>query len=74
MYKAPISEINFLLKDLFRIKEIFSEINFFGFDEDTLDEILNEVRKLSENLISPINREGDIKQAYLKYGALWTIS
>ena len=68
MYKAPISEINFLLKDLFRIKEIFSEKKFFGFDEDTLDEILNDVGKLSENLISPINREGDIKPAYLKNG------
>lgn len=68
MYKAPISEIKFLLKDLFKISELFEDKKFNFFDEETLDEILEEVRKLSENLISPVNREGDIKPAILKEG------
>ena len=68
MYKAPINEIKFLLKDLFKISELFEDKKPSFFDEETLDGILEEVRKLSENLISPINREGDIKPAILKDG------
>tara|TARA_X000000368_G_scaffold380765_1_gene336766 strand:- start:1440 stop:3152 length:1713 start_codon:yes stop_codon:yes gene_type:complete len=68
LYKAPINEIKFLLKDLFKISELFEDKKPSFFDEETLDGILEEVRKLSENLISPINREGDIKPAILKDG------
>ena len=68
MYKAPITEIKFLIKDLFKINELFKDQETSFFDEETLDGILEEVKKLSENLISPINRDGDIKPAILKDG------
>ncbi len=68
MYKAPINEIKFLLNDLFKVSELFEDKKSNLIDEETLDGILEEVRKLSENLISPINREGDIKPAILKDG------
>jgi len=68
LYKAPITEIKFLIKDLFKINELFKDQETSFFDEDTLDGILEEVKKLSENLISPINRDGDIKPAILKDG------
>ncbi len=68
MYKAPINEIKFLLNDLFKVSELFEDKKSNLLDEETLDGILEEVRKLSENLISPINREGDIKPAILKDG------
>ena len=66
MYNAPIKEIKFLLKDLFQIEKLFKDTKYESLDEDTLDGILNEVRKLSEKLISPINRDADTKPAFLK--------
>ena len=66
MYKAPIREIKFLLKDLFQIEKLFKDTKYESLDEDTLDGILEELRKLSEKLISPINRDGDTKPAFLK--------
>ena len=48
MYKAPISEIKFLIKDLFKINELFKDRETSFFDEETLDGILGEVKKLSE--------------------------
>ncbi len=68
MYKAPISEIKFLLNDLFEINQIFKDKKSIFYDEDTIDGILDQVRKLSENLISSINRDGDKKPAFLKNG------
>ena len=68
MYKAPINEIKFLIKDFFKINELFKEQETSFFDDETLDGILEELKKLSENLISPINRDGDIKPAFLKDG------
>ena len=66
MYNAPIKEIKFLLKDLFQIEKLFKDTKYESLDEDTLDGILDEVRKLSEKLISPINRDADTKPAFLK--------
>ena len=66
MYNAPIKEIKFLLKDLFQIEKLFKDTKYESLDEDTLDGILDEVRKLSEKLISPINRDADTKPACLK--------
>ncbi len=68
MYKAPINEIKFLLKNLFQTNELFKDKKSSLFDEETLDGILDQVRKLSENLISPINRDGDMKPAFLNDG------
>ena len=68
MYKAPINEIKFLLINLFQINELFKDKKSRLFDEETLDGILDEVSKLSENLISPINKDGDIKPAFLNDG------
>ena len=62
MYKAPINEIKFLLKNLFQTNELFNDKKSSLFDEETLDGILDQVSKLSENLISPINRDGDINR------------
>ena len=68
MYKAPINEIKFLLKNLFQKNELFNDKKPSLFDEETLDGILDQVSKLSENLISPINRDGDMKPAFLDDG------
>jgi len=68
LYKAPINEIKFLLKNLFQTNELFKDKKSSLFDEETLDGILDQVRKLSENLISPINRDGDMKPAFLNDG------
>ena len=68
MYKAPINEIKFLLKNLFQTNELFKDKKSSLFDEETLDGILDQVSKLSENLISPMNRDGDMKPAFLDDG------
>ena len=44
MYKAPINEIKFLIKDFFKINELFKDQETSFFDEETLDGILEEVK------------------------------
>jgi len=59
-YKAPLDDMNFLLKDVFHIQKSLGDIEAFkDFDEDLYSAVLEESAKFSENVLFPINREGD---------------
>ena len=67
-YSAPIGEMKFLLKDLFDIGKKYEIKKNIDLDDNTIDSILEEVSKLAEDIISPMNRDGDLYPAILKNG------
>ena len=59
-YKAPLEDMNFLLNQVFNIQESLNGIDAFAdFDSELYSAILEEAAKFSENVLFPINREGD---------------
>ena len=60
--------MKFLLKDVFSICDKSNEAKNLGLDSETVDVILEEVSRLVENSISPINMESDKFPAYLEKG------
>ena len=59
-YKAPLEDMNFLLNNVFNIEESLNGIPEFGdFDSELYSAVLEESAKFAENVLFPINREGD---------------
>ena len=67
-YLAPIDEIKFILKDIFKIGDKSSEQRNLDLEYDTIEAILEEVSRLAENILSPINRDSDLYPAIHKRG------
>jgi alkylation response protein AidB-like acyl-CoA dehydrogenase len=59
-YKAPVGEMLFLLKDVFRIDRYNNLPGFADASADALAAILGEAAKLAEEVLQPLNRTGDI--------------
>ena len=59
-YRAPLEDMNFLLNNVFNIEESLKGIpEFDDFDSELYSAVLEESAKFSENVLFPINREGD---------------
>ena len=59
-YKAPLEEMNFLLNDVYKIQDSIGNIEAFAdFDSELYSAILEEAAKFAENVLFPINRNGD---------------
>jgi len=59
-YSAPLEEMNFLIKDVFKIQQVLSDIKIFkDFDNDLYSAVLEESGKFAEAILFPINRQGD---------------
>ncbi len=72
-YKAPLDDMNFLLKQVFNIESSLAEIeNFTDFDQDLYSAILEEAAKFSENVLFPINRSGDEEGCHFDNGIVTT--
>ena len=67
-YLAPIDEMKFLLKDVFSICDKSNKGKNLELDSETVDVILDEVSRLVENSISPINTDSDKSPPYLEKG------
>jgi alkylation response protein AidB-like acyl-CoA dehydrogenase len=72
-YKAPLDDMNFLLKDVFDIQKNLGNIEAFkDFDEELYSAVLKESAKFSENVLFPINREGDEEGCLFDKGKVTT--
>src|ERR1700686_2253169 len=60
-YKAPLEAVNFLLNDVFQIDRYDNLPGFSDASADVREAILNEAAKLSEQVLQPLNRTGDIE-------------
>src|SRR3979490_588369 len=61
IYKAPLEDVNFLLNDVFQIDRYDNLPGFSGASADVREAILNEAAKLSEEVLQPLNRVGDLE-------------
>src|SRR5258707_10445814 len=61
IYKAPLEDANFLLNDVFQIDRYDNLPGFSDASADVREAILNEAAKLSEEVLQPLNRVGDLE-------------
>jgi alkylation response protein AidB-like acyl-CoA dehydrogenase len=72
-YKAPLDDMNFLIKDVFKIQETLSQISSFeDFDNELYSAVLEESAKFCENVLFPINRNGDEQGCQFEQGHVTT--
>ena len=61
VYKAPVEDVQFLLNDVFNIARYDNLPGFSDASPDVVAAILSEAAKLSEEVLAPLNRSGDIE-------------
>ena len=60
VYNAPLNDMRFILTDVFKAPEFWqNNTNLAHVDMETVDMILEEMAKLSKNVLLPINQSGD---------------
>src|ERR1700674_3846584 len=60
-YKAPLEDVSFLLNDVFQIDRYDNLPGFSDASADVREAVLNEAAKLSEEVLQPLNRVGDLE-------------
>src|SRR5689334_16446833 len=60
-YKAPVEELSFLLNDVFQIDRYDNLPGFSDASAETREAIFAEAAKLTEEVLQPINRSGDLE-------------
>ena len=60
-YKAPVRDTLFLLNDVFPISRYADLPGFSDLTPETLQAMLEEAAKFAENVITPLNRVGDVE-------------
>jgi acyl-CoA dehydrogenase len=60
-YKAPVDEVLFLLNDVFHIERHNNLPGFADASPDVVEAILTEAGKLATEVLTPLNRSGDIE-------------
>ncbi len=58
-YKAPVQDALFLLNDVFKIERYGNLPGFEDMSIETVEAILGEGAKLSEEVLQPLNLSGD---------------
>jgi alkylation response protein AidB-like acyl-CoA dehydrogenase len=71
-YTAPLKDIQFVLHDWLKLSDHYAKLGLADFDSELVDEILNQGAKFAEEVIAPLNREGDEQGAKLIDGQVTT--
>jgi alkylation response protein AidB-like acyl-CoA dehydrogenase len=71
-YNAPIKDMQFLLHDWLNLSEHYEKLGLEDFDQELVNEILLQGAKFAEEIIAPLNREGDEQGAKLIDGNVTT--
>jgi hypothetical protein len=61
IYKAPLEDVHFLFNDVFQIDRYDNLPGFSDASADVREAILSEAAKLSEEVLQPLNRIGDLE-------------
>ncbi|QPF84476.1 acyl-CoA dehydrogenase C-terminal domain-containing protein [Bradyrhizobium genosp. L] len=61
IYKAPVEDVSFLLNDVFQIDRYDNLPGFTDASADVREAIIGEAAKLSEEVLQPLNRTGDLE-------------
>jgi acyl-CoA dehydrogenase len=60
-YKAPVEDVMFLWRDVFQAERYDNIPGFSDASPDVLEAVLSEAAKLSEEVLTPLNRSGDVE-------------
>lgn len=71
-YKAPLTDMQFLLHDWLNIQAHYQQLGLDDIDSDLVNEILSQGSKFAEEVLSPINRSGDEQSCKLEDGKVTT--
>jgi acyl-CoA dehydrogenase len=71
-YRAPLAEFTFLLEHVVGYNALRATTRFADATPDTTTAILTEAARLSEGVLAPLNRVGDLNPARLENGVVRT--
>ena len=72
-YRAPVTDMQFLLRNVFKAEELFATMpGTSEVSDDLINAILEEAAKLIEGLIAPINQTGDRQGCRFENGVVTT--
>jgi alkylation response protein AidB-like acyl-CoA dehydrogenase len=71
-YRAPVSELRFVLDRVVGFDRVAATETFAEATPETVDAILTEAGRLSEEVLAPLNRQGDLHPARLENGVVRT--
>ncbi|WP_158969073.1 acyl-CoA dehydrogenase [Chachezhania sediminis] len=71
-YRAPVSEHEFLLREVVGFDRVAATDLFAEASPETVSAILAEAGKLSDEVMAPVNRNGDLHPAKLENGVVRT--
>ena len=71
-YRAPVSEYEFYLNNVLNFASLAETEKFAEATPETVTAILTEAAKLSDEVMAPLNRNGDLQGAYLENGVVRT--
>ncbi|WP_299984439.1 acyl-CoA dehydrogenase [uncultured Ruegeria sp.] len=71
-YRAPISDYEFLFRNVIGFDQIAATEKFSEASDDVVSAILTEAGKMCEEIMAPLQRPGDLEPARLENGVLRT--
>ncbi|GAA6200077.1 acyl-CoA dehydrogenase [Aquicoccus sp. SU-CL01552] len=71
-YRAPVSEYEFLFRHVVGYDQVSATDRFSEADGDTVSAILTEAGKMCEEVMAPVQRNGDLHPARLENGKMRT--
>ena len=71
-YQAPVAEFQFILNHVVGLNRVTQTDRFAEATPDTVDAILTEAGRLCQDVIAPLNRNGDTDPARLENGVVRT--
>lgn len=71
-YRAPLTDQQFLLHDWLGISDHYQSIGKGDFDQELINEVLQQGAKFAEEMVAPLNREGDEQGCTLEDGKVTT--
>ena len=71
-FAAPVRDFRFLLDHVVGFKAVTETERFADTDDDTVGAILSEAAKMADEVIAPLQRNGDLNGAVLENGVVRT--
>lgn len=71
-YRAPIDDFRFLFENVVGFSKVAATEKFAEASPELVDAILTEAGKMSEEVLAPLQRNGDLHPAYLENGVVRT--
>ena len=71
-FRAPVSEYEFMLRHVIEYDKVSATTKFKDAGLDVVDAILNEAGKMCNEVMAPVQRNGDLHPAVLENGVVRT--